>query len=182
MFSYDTLNLFYTFLGYSSTPILLFLVLISWRNVNCRYILSVLLAIEIVEALTFDIVYSWGNEYYLFAVGSGFISISLILGRRLIAEKLENSIYFFNKLTKEYKFLKQEGALLFCYGVSTVIHAITYIEATLYTNRFIDNYIIQKYFFGPSISIIHITCYILIISIVMKNKTVRSFTLGKASP
>ncbi|KZN41016.1 hypothetical protein N474_11490 [Pseudoalteromonas luteoviolacea CPMOR-2] len=181
MFSYEALNMFYTFLGYSSTPILLFLVLVSWRNVNCRYILSVLLSIEIVESLTFDVVYSWGNEYYLFAVFSGLISFSLILGRRLIAEMLKNDIYFFEKISKEYKFLKQEGALLFCYGTSTFIHAITYIEVSLYTNRFIENYIIQKYFFGPSISIIHMTCYILIISIVMKNKTVRNFTLGKAS-
>ncbi|MBQ4811269.1 hypothetical protein J8M20_07970 [Pseudoalteromonas luteoviolacea] len=180
MFSYDTLNLFYTFLGYSSTPFLIAMLLVAWRNINCRYILLVLLSIELLESLAYETTYSWRNEYYLWGVFTGLLSIIPVLGRRLIALRLKK-IPFFHTIANEYRFLKQEGAIIFCYALSTLIHAITYIEVSLYTNRIIENYIFQKHIFSPAIAIIHITCYVLIFGIAVKNRTIDNFKLDKAS-
>ncbi|KZW98284.1 hypothetical protein JL49_24295 [Pseudoalteromonas luteoviolacea] len=170
MFSNLDFNSVYTIFGLTNLPFLLIILAFCWSNINFRYILLVIISVEFFESLTVDMAFQWGNEYYLWFAMSGALSITLILGRRLIALNMQKASIFFKKASFEYKFLRQEGALLFCYAITVLIYLVTYIEATLYTNSILGSYTFQKIFFGPSITLIHIVCYALVIRMAFRVK------------
>ncbi|MBQ4878372.1 hypothetical protein J8M21_14255 [Pseudoalteromonas luteoviolacea] len=165
MFAYENFSEIYDAIAHMLMPIYVISLFVSWGNINIRYLISVVLVIDIFDLLTIDFAYSLGNEYYLMALFGSLLFFIPVLGRRLIAAKLSSRIKIFEKIQSQYSFTRQEGGLIFLYILASLINFITYIEASLFTASIITNHPIINSVYGPAISIIHLIEAFLILSL-----------------
>ncbi|MBQ4837335.1 MULTISPECIES: hypothetical protein [Pseudoalteromonas] len=171
MFAYEKFAAIYDAISYMLIPIYVISMLVAWKNINIRYLIGVVLAIEIFDVLTLKFAFSLGNNFYLWAIVVNVLFFFVpVLGRRLIAANLRSRFKVFEKIYLEYNFTRQEGGLIFLYALATLVCFMAFIEASLYTAEVITVFPIIENIYGPVASIAHMLEAFLILSLAMKGK------------
>ncbi|ALU44567.1 hypothetical protein [Pseudoalteromonas rubra] len=181
MFSYENFKLFYDLIENMLLPLFLIALCIGWKNINVRYLMIVLVVLEVLDNMTYEIALGWGNPYYIWSMFMCVLFIIPVLGRRLLAERLQSRSAFFRQVNKHYYVSKQEGAFLFVHFISLLINLVTYIEVTLYTHYVIDSYPIRNNLYSPVQSFVHIAEGILVLTIANRFRKERYETTDGAA-
>ncbi|KZN58713.1 hypothetical protein N473_04570 [Pseudoalteromonas luteoviolacea CPMOR-1] len=169
MFAYENFTVLYDAIMYMLVPIYIISLIIAWKSINARYLISVILIVEVFDALTYGFAFSLKNNYYLWAIFVSLLFIVPVLGRRLIALSLSSRFKFFEKVHSDYNFTRQEGGLIFLYALAIVVCFMTFIEVSLYASGVITVHPIRDNFFSPVLSVIHTLEAFLVLSIAVKN-------------
>ncbi|AOT07838.1 hypothetical protein [Pseudoalteromonas luteoviolacea] len=172
MFSYESLTSLLDYYGFIILPFYIFALIISWKNLNFRYLLLLLIGIEAFDSAMYFKAVSWGNVYYLWGFFMCTLFIVPVLTRRLIAEKLEPNIEFFRKAKKNYRFTRQEGGLLFLFYVTAITFLITFAEVNLYKLFLIDSYPFRLYIYEPTHILISVSELFLVFSMILDKKEI----------
>lgn len=146
------------YISYINLPICLIALCFAWRNVNARWFLISLAAIELVDLGMLPIVQEWRTHYYLWAVFMNILFFMVVLGRMFWARqlyKLTGSKYFI-KLRQEYQLSQQEAAICFLFLVSLIINLLVWFEILMYVNFVIDTPYLYSYVLNPIQSVLHI--------------------------
>ncbi|KZN49273.1 hypothetical protein [Pseudoalteromonas luteoviolacea] len=178
MFAYENFSEIYDAIAYMLVPLYIIALVLAWKSINVRYLISVILVIETLDALTIDFAFSLGNYYYLWVTFVSILFLIPVLGRRLIAASLSSRIKVFKKIQSQYVFTRQEGGLIFLYALATLISFIAFIEASLYTAAIIQSPPIINNVYGPTLSLIHLLEAFLVLSLAAKGNWV--FTVNKS--
>ncbi|KID57394.1 hypothetical protein JF50_09310 [Pseudoalteromonas luteoviolacea] len=95
-----------------------------------------------------------------------------VMGRRLIANKLEKKLDFFRKANENYHFTKQEGGLLSLYFITAISFIVTFVEVNLFKFNLIGSVPFRLHIYGPSHLLISFFELFLVISMVLgKNRS-----------
>lgn len=169
MFSYEDLESLFRSLTFLSIPLIISALFISWKNLNCRYLFSLLLLIEILDSSMYDASLTWGHYYYLWGM---FVCLTFIiptLARRLLLKKVYH-IDFFKRIYSSYHFGRYEGGLLFIFFSSFILHSISFLEASLYVAYIVDSMLFIEAAFSPVQLFLHITAMYFIISLSLQHR------------
>ncbi|MDK1285933.1 hypothetical protein [Pseudoalteromonas umbrosa] len=169
MFAYENFSAIYDAIAHMLVPLYIIALIVAWKNINVRYLITVMLVIEALDVLTIDFAFSLGNSFYLWAAFGNLLFLVPVLGRRLIAVNLSSKMKIFEKIHSEYNFTKQEGGLIFLFAISSLLCLISFIEASLYTAAIIPKTPIISNVYGPVLTLAHLLEAFLILSLATKS-------------
>ncbi|ESP90795.1 hypothetical protein [Pseudoalteromonas luteoviolacea] len=171
MFSYENFTALQEYYSIAVLPVYFIALFISWKNINFRYLISMLIAIELFDSATYLHIVPLGSVYYLWGAFVCALFIIPVMGRRLIAGKLESKFAFFKQAKESYHFTKQEGGLLFLYFLTAITFLITFVEISLYKIQLTSGVPFRIHMYGPFHTLISFFELFLVISMVVGNKT-----------
>ncbi|KZN34518.1 hypothetical protein N480_21065 [Pseudoalteromonas luteoviolacea S2607] len=154
MFESISLKAIYYVIGYMSLPLFFLALVVGWRSINARCLISLLIIVELVDTAMIDTVYGWGNNYYLWIFIYAFIYLYVVLARRLIVKKLRNISVFCNDVYENYYFSKQEGALILIYVGYILAIFIALCEVKMFEYDIVDSFPYLKHIFSPILTIL----------------------------
>ena len=155
--------------GYLALPIVILSLIISWKDINSRWLLTLVLVFEIVDEGMYLTAYSWGAYYYLWGVALNILLIFFILFRRPIASAfysgLPSFFWVFKDIVNHNKFLYQEGAIAAFCVLSALLHSLTFVEFILFQSGFIFIAPLSNYIYPIVQHILHYVYFIVVMGI-----------------
>ncbi|KZW98283.1 hypothetical protein JL49_24285 [Pseudoalteromonas luteoviolacea] len=149
-----SLKAVYQSIGYISLPVLCIALIVGWKSINTRSLMTLLLVVEAVDTAMVDTAYGWRNGYYIWIFLYSLLYIYVVLARRLIVKKLSNISSFCKDVYENYYFSKQEGALLFVYILHVFVCFIALFEVQLFQHYVIDTFPYVLHFFSPLLTLL----------------------------
>ncbi|WP_125560999.1 hypothetical protein [Pseudoalteromonas rubra] len=147
-------------MSYVELPLLLALplaLLLTWKDVNARWLIFTLCALQAIDMIAFPIVINWTQHYYIWCVLLNLVFIIVVIGRKQWANILfeKTRVKFFNQVIQNYNFTVAECAFLVMYSASIIVNLITWGEVQLYAHKIISTPLFYSYIYTPAQIVIH---------------------------
>lgn len=117
--------------------------LLSWKDVNARFMILSYAFVEVISITTFEWAMTMKIGFYLWSAAISAIFLLCVFGRRYWAFRL-SSIQFFSDAYKHHRYSLQETALVLLFLFSAVVNIITFFEVFAYSQYMINTLYVKE--------------------------------------